>query len=103
VLKIQATHESATDLTVALIGTVQREYLTEIEDVVKRSVRDHRRLAFDLSQVCLVDRDVVAFFVSGEGRRARLTGCPSYLREWMASEARSAARSHDRGDEGRDI
>jgi ABC-type transporter Mla MlaB component len=95
VLKIQATTETATDLTVALIGTVQREYLPEIEDVVKRSVRDRRRLAFDLSQVRLVDRDVVAFFVSGEGRLARLSGCPSYLREWMASEARNANGGRD--------
>jgi hypothetical protein len=56
--------------------------------LVRRAARDRRRLAFDLSQVRLVDREALAFFVSSEGRGVRLTGCPAYLREWLKSENR---------------
>jgi ABC-type transporter Mla MlaB component len=87
-LKIEATHETATDLTVALIGTIESEYLPELDEVVQRAARDHRRLSFDLSQVRLVDREALAFFVSGEGRGVRLADCPAYLREWFRSEDR---------------
>jgi ABC-type transporter Mla MlaB component len=85
-LKIQATRETGADRTVALIGTIQTEYLAELEDVVRRAARDRRRLSFDLSQVRLVDRDAVRFLVSAVERQVRLTGCPTYLREWLRSE-----------------
>jgi ABC-type transporter Mla MlaB component len=88
-LKIQSIDETATELTVALIGTIQHEYLPALEDLVQRASRDRRRVSFDLSQVRLVDREAVAFFVTGGGRRARLSGCPAYLREWIASESRT--------------
>lgn len=87
-LKIEATLETATDVTVALIGTVEAEYLAELEAVVRRAAGSRRRLSFDLSQVRLVDREALAFFVAGEGRHARLSGCPPYLREWLKSENR---------------
>ena len=85
-LKIESTAETAGTVTVALIGSIAGEHLPELEEVVQRASRDHRRLSFDLSQVRLVDREVVAFFVAGEGRHARLTGCPAYLREWLKAE-----------------
>ncbi len=88
-LKIQPTSETPTALTVALVGTIRREYLPELESLVRQAAHDRRRLAFDLSQVRLVDRESLAFFVAGEGRGARLTGCPPFLREWMASESPS--------------
>jgi hypothetical protein len=93
-LKIQATSETATDLTVALIGTIRKEYLSALADVLRGAACRHRRLSFDLSQVCLVDRDAVAFFVTAEGQRVRLTGCPPYLREWITSESRSVPEIH---------
>ena len=87
-LKLETTIRTATDETVAVIGTIGPEYVPELEAVVEASVRDGRRLSFDLSQVRLAAREAVAFFVTGAGRRARLTGCPAYLREWFKSENR---------------
>jgi hypothetical protein len=87
-LKLELINQTATDVTVAVIGTIEQEYLPELEAVIAASVRDHRHLAFDLSQVRLAGRETVAFFVTGEGRRAHLEGCPAYLREWLKSENR---------------
>jgi anti-anti-sigma regulatory factor len=87
-LKIEATRETETILEVALAGSIEGEYLPELEELVRRAARDRRRLSFDLSQVRMVDRETVAFFASGNGRRARLTGCPTYLRRWLESESR---------------
>lgn len=87
-LKIEATSETTTDRTIALIGTIEHEYIPELGALVEQAARDHRRLSFDLSQVRLVDREALAFFVSAEGPRVRLTHCPAYLREWLRSENR---------------
>jgi ABC-type transporter Mla MlaB component len=87
-LKIEAINETVTARTVALIGTIGREYISELESVVQRAARDRRRLSFDLSQVRLVDRDALAFFVSCEERHVRLAGCPAFLRRWLKSENR---------------
>jgi len=87
-LKIQTTHHADNGLTVALIGTIGREYLGELEDVVGRAARDRQRLSFDLSQVRLVDREAVGFLASAMERGARLAGCPAYLREWLRLESR---------------
>ena len=88
-LKIESGVDSATDLTVALIGTIGGEYLDELEEMVQRAARERRRLSLDLSEVRLVDREAVRFLASAVARRVRLTGCPAYLREWLKSEARA--------------
>jgi ABC-type transporter Mla MlaB component len=96
VLKILATRQTGAELTVALIGTVQREYLPDLEGVVRQAAQDRRRLSLDLSQVRLVDRDTVAFLASLVERQVRLIGCPAYLRQWLRSEARSTPAGRPR-------
>jgi anti-anti-sigma regulatory factor len=61
-------------------------------------LRDLRRLieaerasdvVLDLTEVSLVDVDVVQFLLLCEVQGVRLVGCPAYVREWMVREARS--------------
>ena len=40
----------------------------------------------DLTEVSLVDGDVVQFLLRCEVEGIRLVGCPAYIREWMARE-----------------
>ncbi|HEY3382802.1 MAG TPA: STAS domain-containing protein [Vicinamibacterales bacterium] len=87
-LKIESPQDASPDLVVALTGTIDAEHLPALEQVVEHASAAGRPIAFDLSQVRLVDRDAVAFFVSGSGRRARLVGCPTYLEQWLESEGR---------------
>jgi hypothetical protein len=86
-LKIQTTRQTGNDVTVAIIGTIGREYLGELERVIERASRDRGRLSFDLSQVRLVDREAVGYLASARDRGVRLVGCPAYLREWLRLEA----------------
>ena len=87
-LKIETASPTAAHLTVTLIGNIFGEYLPELEHVVQDAAHSGRSVAFDLSQIGLVDREAVRFFATGEGRWARLVGCPGYLREWLKSEGR---------------
>ncbi len=87
-LKIETANETETSLTIALAGTVEGDYIPELEELVRRAAREGRRVAFDLSKVRMVDRQAVAFFASGAGRQVSLTGCPTYLRRWLDSENR---------------
>ena len=43
----------------------------------------------DLTEVSLVDEEVVQFLVRWEGQGIGFVGCPAYIREWMVRERRS--------------
>jgi hypothetical protein len=45
-----------------------------------------RRIVLDLSEVKLVDRDVVGFLARIEAKGIQLENCPSYIREWIERE-----------------
>jgi anti-anti-sigma regulatory factor len=46
-------------------------------------------VVLDLTEVNLVDEEVVQFLLRCEGLGIGLVGCPAYIREWMVRERRS--------------
>ena len=46
-------------------------------------------VVLDLTEVSLVDVDVIQFLSRCEGQGIRLIGCPAYIREWMVRERQS--------------
>ena len=46
-------------------------------------------VVLDLTEVSLVDVDVVQFLWRSEVQGIRLVGCPAYIRAWMVRERRS--------------
>jgi len=46
-------------------------------------------VVLDLTEVSLVDVDVVQFLLRCEGQGIGLVGCPTYIREWMVREQQS--------------
>jgi hypothetical protein len=46
-------------------------------------------VVLDLTEVSLVDVEVVQFLLRCEVHGIRLVGCPAYIREWMVRERRS--------------
>jgi anti-anti-sigma regulatory factor len=46
-------------------------------------------VVLDLTEVSLVDVDVVQFLLRCEGQGIGLVGCPAYIREWMVREQQS--------------
>ena len=84
-LKItRATDTPTTTLMVS--GRIQAEQLSDL----RRSVEAERtcEVVLDLSEVSLVDGEVVRFLLHCERQGIRLAHCPAYVREWMVRENR---------------
>ena len=66
-----------------LSGRIQSEHL----ELLKAEMRgDGARIALDLEEITLVDRDAVAFLNLCEAEGVRLFHCSPYIREWLLRE-----------------
>ena len=70
--------------TLALSGRVGAEHLPEL----RRCLYEERAcdMVLDLSEVNLVDAEIVRFLVECGIDGIRLAHCPGYVREWMVRE-----------------
>ena len=72
--------------TLIVSGRIGAEQLPDLRRSLEaESARD---LVLDLSEVSLVDADIVRFLLHCETQGIRLANCPAYVREWMAREKR---------------
>jgi hypothetical protein len=67
-------------------GRIHAENLDTLRDVLERQ---NGRVAIDLEEVALVDREAVAFLGLSESNGVELRNCPAYIREWVDREKRS--------------
>jgi hypothetical protein len=81
-LKIESAFVGKT-ATLRLSGRIEEDHLAAIQEEVRRY---HPRLAFDLGEATLVDREVVRFLAAQEVEGVELLDCPRYIREWIARE-----------------
>jgi len=81
-LKIESAFDGKT-ATLRLSGRIEEDHLAAIQEEVRRY---HPRLAFDLGEATLVDREVVRFLGAQEVKGVELLDCPRYIREWIARE-----------------
>jgi len=81
-LKIESAFDGKT-ATLRLSGRIEEDHLAEIQAEVRRY---HPRLAFNLGEATLVDREVVRFLAAREVEGVELLDCPRYIREWIARE-----------------
>jgi hypothetical protein len=81
-LKIESAFDGKT-ATLRLSGRIEEDHLAAIQEEVRRY---HPRLAFDLGEATLVDREVVRFLAEREVEGVELVDCPRYIREWIARE-----------------
>ena len=84
-LKITRSTDSGTT-TLTLSGRVAPEHLADLRRLVQED--GEPGLVLDLSEVTLVDVNVVRFLLECETQSIRLAHCPAYVREWMARENR---------------
>jgi anti-anti-sigma regulatory factor len=81
-LRIESNSDGRT-ATLRLIGRIEAEHLTELENLVGR----HRsQLVLDLSEVTLVDLAFVRFLIAREAEASSLRGSPACVSEWMDGE-----------------
>ena len=66
-----------------LIGRIRGEHLEELD----KQLRDGSQAkVLDLSEVTIVDAEVIRFLTVREREGIRLRGCPAYIREWILRE-----------------
>lgn len=82
---VMTSSNSASGLTLALIGSVSADVLPEIDRLVDDG-RRQGRVKLDLSEVTLMDRRAARFFAEQLGRGVELVDCPKYLRHWITRE-----------------
>ena len=64
-------------------GRVQAKDINTIKESIEQEIVG---VSLDLTEVTLVDRDVVTFLSACELQGIELTHCPGFLREWIDKE-----------------
>ena len=77
------TSESGNLVTFALSGRIEKEDLEELKTLLEKN---EKTVVLDLKEIRLVDREAVRFLANFETDNARLTNCPTYIREWIRRE-----------------
>jgi len=68
-----------------LSGRIETENIAEVKALLSAETSG-RHVILDLSDLTLVDQDVVSFLRHSEADGIDLKNCPAYVREWMKRE-----------------
>ena len=71
--------------TIRLIGHFQVEH---IEELRKQLNQNGSQFVLDLTELTLVDLDVIRFLGTCEASGIKLVNCSPYVREWMNQEGK---------------
>jgi len=67
-----------------LVGRINAEHLDELNQLIGGA--NHKLSKLDLSEVTLVDLNVIRFLGDQEQRGVELVKCSAYIREWIQRE-----------------
>ena len=81
-LKIERQSDGKT-MIIWLIGRIRAEDLEELKRQMDESAETK---VLDLSEITIVDADVIPFLSLTEREGTRLVGCPLYVRGWIQRE-----------------
>jgi anti-anti-sigma regulatory factor len=79
---------------IRLIGRIQAENLAELEQQLEGI---ETKIVFDLSEVMIVDVDVVRFFGGCKEKGVELQHCSPYIRDWIVREQNGEGLNPERG------
>jgi hypothetical protein len=88
-LKIQRKTNGGVVFT--LSGRIEVADIDELRRLLELEAAG-RRIALDLKDVTLVDRDAIKYLVDCEADGIKLANCPPYVREWIGRENRRPRR-----------
>ncbi len=81
--KIERFASGENVVVLRVCGRIQMEHVSTVKDLI---LRETSAVVLDLTEVTLVDRDVVNFLAVCERRGIELRNCPAFLREWVVKE-----------------
>jgi anti-anti-sigma regulatory factor len=81
--RIDRTVDGENNAVLRVSGRIHGENVETLREVIGR---EKGRLALDLTEVILVDREAVRLLAASEANGIELRNCPAYIREWVAKE-----------------
>jgi anti-anti-sigma regulatory factor len=81
--RIERTIDEKRIVVLSVSGRIHGENVETLREVIGR---EKDRLALDLTEVILVDREAVRLLAVSEATGIELRNCPAYIREWIAKE-----------------
>jgi hypothetical protein len=88
-LKIEAI-PGKSSTTIRLIGRIETDHMIELRALLDAAGAN---AALDLSEVSIVNLDVVRFLAVCESRGIQLLDCPTYIRKWIDTEKLTGPKS----------
>jgi anti-anti-sigma regulatory factor len=84
--KIDRYFEQQLLVVLRLSGRIDRDDVDTLREMIGR---EKDPVAIDLTEVVLVDREVVRLFATSELNGIELRNCPAYIREWVSKDKES--------------
>jgi anti-anti-sigma regulatory factor len=84
--KIDRYVEQQRLVVLRLSGRIDRDDVDTLREMIGR---EKDPVAIDLTEVVLVDREVVRPFATSELNGIELRNCPAYIREWVSKDKES--------------
>jgi len=84
--KIDRYVEQQRLVVLRLSGRIDRDDVDTVREMIGR---EKDPVAIDLTEVVLVDREVVRLFATSELNGIELRNCPAYIREWVSKDKES--------------
>jgi anti-anti-sigma regulatory factor len=81
--KIERILDGEDFVVLRVSGRIQGESVDTLREVIGQ---EKGRLALDLTEVMVVDREAVRLLAVSEASGIELRNCPAYIREWVAKE-----------------
>ena len=75
------------EVVFTLSGRMDVENVAELKALFGSEAKG-RRIAMDLKDLTLVDREAVKFLERCEAHSVKIKNCPAYIREWITRERR---------------
>ena len=82
---LRITRTANAEVVLKLSGRIETEKIAEVEALLSAETSG-RSVVLDLSDITLVDQDVVNFLRHCETDGIKLKNCPAYVREWIKRE-----------------
>jgi hypothetical protein len=82
---LRVTRTANGEVVFKLSGQIETKNIAELKALLSAETSG-RRVHLELSDLILVDQDVVSFLRHCEADGIDLKNCPAYVREWMKQE-----------------
>jgi anti-anti-sigma regulatory factor len=86
---LRITRTENGEVVFKLSGRIERENIAEVKALLSAET-SKRHILLDLSDLTLVDQDVVRFLRYSEAHGVKLKNCPPYIRAWIAQKGDQA-------------